>query len=117
MPGNPGNFYDGQHRAPNHHRLQFKKRIGNTFLIDWHCEAKMYEEDDAVPIYVYARIPFKRVTVQSDHPMTIEQAKLELDQHFDLADFEPNPEKQEWWSSKTFIEFKMKTLETKPKSP
>ncbi len=76
----------------------------------------MYEEDDAVPIYVYARIPFKRVTVQSD-PMTIEQAKLELDQHFDLADFEPNPEKQEWWSSKTFIEFKMKTLETKPKSP
>jgi hypothetical protein len=87
LPDNPSNIYVGWHAAPNNHRIKFQKRIGHRFLIDWRCEAKESENDAGSSVWLYAEIPFTELTVWSDEPLSIDEAKRQASQQFDLADF------------------------------
>jgi hypothetical protein len=87
LPDNPSNIYVGWHAAPNNHRIKFQKRIGHRFLIDWRCEANESENDAGSSVWLYAEIPFTELTVWSDEPLSIDEAKRQASQQFDLADF------------------------------
>ncbi|WP_425614337.1 leucine-rich repeat domain-containing protein [Anatilimnocola sp. NA78] len=103
LPDNPCNIYVGWHAAPDDHRIEFQQRNGNRFLIDWHCDARESEDDDPVPVWVSAEIPFTEVRLISASKLTPELANSEAAKHFKLAEFEaPEVENNEHFHRATF---------------
>ena len=90
MPDNPCNIYTGHHACPNDHHIQVKSRRGASFLIEWTCIAKQYQDDPGEPIYLLAEIPFKEVVVWSDDEgMSEAQAIALVERHFSREDLGP----------------------------
>ena len=88
LPDNPSNIYVGWHAAPNDHRIKFVKRRGNSFLIDWSCDAGE-SKNEHTPVWVFAEIPFTELIVIGGKPLTAAEAKLRAAAHFNLKDFGP----------------------------
>ncbi len=86
LPDNPSNIYVGWHAAPNNHYIKFQRRIGRRFLVDWRCEAKETRDDPGEPIWLHAEIPFAKVTVWSEEPISMGEAKQQAANRFDLAE-------------------------------
>jgi hypothetical protein len=87
LPDNPCNIYVGWHAVPNNHRIQFKNRRVNHFLVDWRCEAMESADGGREPVWVNAEIPFTKLTVTGDETLTLADAKRLATRYFDLADF------------------------------